>query len=109
MARTYRKDTTLGNEHTAPETKGVTVELLAALCTPRTAFAWGTWTGAIGIGLSFHWGFQALLGTFDDSHFAAVTVFVSLVALEAIGFGLFSLVASMAAHRPKACRSRRHP
>jgi quercetin dioxygenase-like cupin family protein len=31
VARTYRKDTTLGNEHTAPETKGVTVELLAAL------------------------------------------------------------------------------
>lgn len=31
MARTYRKDTTLGNEHAAPETKGVTVELLAAL------------------------------------------------------------------------------
>jgi quercetin dioxygenase-like cupin family protein len=31
VARTYRKDTALGNEHTAPETKGVTVELLAAL------------------------------------------------------------------------------
>ena len=31
MARTYRKDTTLGNEQAAPETKGVTVELLAAL------------------------------------------------------------------------------
>jgi len=31
VARTYRKDTTMGNEQAAPETKGVTVELLAAL------------------------------------------------------------------------------
>jgi quercetin dioxygenase-like cupin family protein len=31
VARTYRKDITMGNEQAAPETKGVTVELLAAL------------------------------------------------------------------------------
>jgi len=31
VARTYGKDTTMGNEQAAPETKGVTVELLAAL------------------------------------------------------------------------------
>jgi quercetin dioxygenase-like cupin family protein len=30
-ARTYRKETTIRNEHAAPETKGVTVKLLAAL------------------------------------------------------------------------------
>jgi quercetin dioxygenase-like cupin family protein len=31
VARTYRKDTAMGNEQAAPETKGVRVELLAAL------------------------------------------------------------------------------
>ncbi len=72
---------------------------LGVACRPRAALLYGTAAGALGISLSFYWGLAALENTFDASPLAATAVFVALVAIEAVGVGLFCWAVSMAARR----------
>src|SRR4029079_12151930 len=48
-------------------------------------------------GLSFYWGLAALQNPFDASPAAAGAIFTSLVAIGAVGFGLFCAAVSVAA------------
>src|SRR6476661_2245809 len=72
---------------------------LGAACRPRAALAYGTTAGMLGIASSFYWGVAALRQTFDATPFLAWTVFIGLVALEGVSFGLFIWTASVAARR----------
>jgi apolipoprotein N-acyltransferase len=75
---------------------------VAVAVRPRSAFACGTAVGIVGIGLSFYWGVAALKIAFDASAAIAWSVFAALVAMEALGFGVFcwatSRVAQNGAH-----------
>lgn len=70
--------------------------LLGALSTSRSAFAYGTLTGAIGIGCSFYWSPSVLAETIDATPLLAGLIYSALVAVEASGFGLFCLACSWA-------------
>jgi len=73
--------------------------VLAINCRPRQALAWGTFAGAIGIACSFYWGVAALHQTFDATFWMAWVLFAGLVAIEALGFGIFCYFTSLAAHK----------
>src|SRR2546425_847305 len=70
---------------------------LAVNSRPKVAFAYGLFTGVVGIGASFYWGIEALRLIVDTSLVPALLIYGILVAVEAITFGLFALVASLAA------------
>jgi apolipoprotein N-acyltransferase len=53
----------------------------------------------LAIASSFYWGVAALRQTFDATPVLAWTVFIGLVALEGLSFGLFIWTASVAARR----------
>src|SRR4051812_20544892 len=72
---------------------------LGAICRTREAFCYGFLLGAIGIGISFYWGADALRHTFDTVPVVAWSAFVLLVALEAAAIGLFCTLVSIFARR----------
>lgn len=72
---------------------------LAATSRPKAAFAYGVIVGSVGIGCSFYWGIEALRLTVDASPAVALLVYAVLVAIEAVAFGLFGCVVSIAAGR----------